>query len=118
MATKKKGKPSPQAKKAAARPAPKAKPAKAPKAKKAAPRPQQAKPAASPRAGQPGQTTTARTAGAALPRVWRSTIRQSVQPSGALSRSIPTPSGGSPTNGGIRYLTVQDLVDLHRAVSV
>jgi prophage maintenance system killer protein len=34
-----------------------------------------------------------------------------------LSRSTPTPSAGSPTDGGIRYLTVQDLVELHRAVS-
>ena len=36
-----------------------------------------------------------------------------------LSRSTPTLSGGSQTDaGGIRYLTVQDLVDLHKAVSV
>lgn len=34
-----------------------------------------------------------------------------------LSRSTPTPSGGSQTDGGVRYLTVQDLVELHRAVS-
>ena len=34
-----------------------------------------------------------------------------------LSRSTRTPSGVSPTNGGTRYLTVQDLVDLHKAVS-
>ena len=34
-----------------------------------------------------------------------------------LSRSTPTPSAGSQTDGGIRYLTVQDLVELHRAVS-
>lgn len=34
-----------------------------------------------------------------------------------LSRSTPTPSGASPTDGGIRYLTVQDLVELHKAVS-
>lgn len=34
------------------------------------------------------------------------------------SRSIRTPSAVSPIDGGIRYLTVQDLVDLHRAVSV
>ena len=33
------------------------------------------------------------------------------------SRSTPTLSGGSPTDGGIRDLTVQDLVELHRAVS-
>ena len=34
-----------------------------------------------------------------------------------LSRSIPTLSAGSPTDGGVRYLTVQDLVELHKAVS-
>jgi len=34
-----------------------------------------------------------------------------------LSRSIPTPFAASPTDGGVRYLTVQDLIDLHRAVS-
>jgi prophage maintenance system killer protein len=33
------------------------------------------------------------------------------------SRPTPTPSAGSPTDGGIRYLTAYDLVDLHRAVS-
>lgn len=32
------------------------------------------------------------------------------------SRSIPTLSGGSPTDG-VRYLTVQDIVELHKAVS-
>jgi death on curing protein len=35
-----------------------------------------------------------------------------------LSRSTPTLSGASPTDSGVRYLTVQDLVDLHKAVSV
>ena len=34
-----------------------------------------------------------------------------------LSKSIQTLSGSSPTDGGVRYLTVQDLVELHRAVS-
>lgn len=34
-----------------------------------------------------------------------------------LSRSTQQLSAGSPTNGGTRYLTVQDLVELHRAVS-
>ena len=37
--------------------------------------------------------------------------------SSAPSRSIQALSNGSPTDGGVRYLTVQDLVDLHRAVS-
>ena len=35
----------------------------------------------------------------------------------ALSRSTPPPSAASPTDGGVRYLSVQDLVELHRAVS-
>ncbi len=38
-------------------------------------------------------------------------------PSSAQSKNIRTHSGASPTDGGIRYLSVQDLVDLHRAVS-
>src|SRR6266849_121808 len=38
-------------------------------------------------------------------------------PSSALSRSFPPLSGASPIDSGIRYLTVQDVVDLHRAVS-
>lgn len=33
------------------------------------------------------------------------------------SRSIPTPSASSQTNGAVRYLTVQDVVELHKAVS-
>ena len=41
----------------------------------------------------------------------------SPRPSAAPSRSTPTPFGASPTDGGVRYLTVQDLVELHRAVS-
>lgn len=37
---------------------------------------------------------------------------------GAQSRNTPPHFGASPTDGGgIRYLTVQDLVELHRAVS-
>src|SRR4029077_1480428 len=38
--------------------------------------------------------------------------------SSVLSRSSPSPSSGSPTDGGVRYLTVQDVIELHRAVSV
>jgi death-on-curing protein len=38
--------------------------------------------------------------------------------SSALSRSTLPLSAGSPINGGVRYLTVQDLVELHRAVSI
>jgi prophage maintenance system killer protein len=40
-------------------------------------------------------------------------------PSTAPSKSTPTPSAASPTDGGgTRYLSVADLVELHRAVSV
>jgi death-on-curing protein len=46
-----------------------------------------------------------------------SRILSSLQPSNVLSRSIPILSGSSQTDSGIRYLTVQDLVELHRAVS-
>jgi death-on-curing protein len=35
-----------------------------------------------------------------------------------LSRSSPSPSSASPTDGGVRYLTVQDVIEIHRAVSV
>jgi death-on-curing protein len=35
-----------------------------------------------------------------------------------LSRSSPQPFAVSPTDGGVRYLTVQDLIELHRAVSI
>ena len=38
-------------------------------------------------------------------------------PSSGLSRSSQTPSESSPTDGGVRYLTVQDIIELHRAVS-
>ncbi len=61
---------------------------------------------------------TPRTAGAAPPMARRSTTPLSQALSGGLSRSSQTLSAGSQTNGGIRYLTVQDLVDLHRAVSL
>ena len=37
-------------------------------------------------------------------------------PSSTPSRSTPTLSASSPTDAGVRYLTVQDVVDLHRAV--
>ncbi|PYQ31372.1 MAG: hypothetical protein DMF56_05615 [Acidobacteria bacterium] len=41
----------------------------------------------------------------------------SPMPSSAPSRSFQTLSASSPTDGGIRYLSVQDLIELHRAVS-
>ena len=101
MATKKKAKkpkPSPQAKKAAR----KAKPVQAQK-----------------KQSQPAKATTkTKTAVESRPTPSRSTIRSSLRPSGALSRSTLPLSGASQTNGGTRYLTVQDLVDLHRAVSI
>src|SRR5947207_931791 len=109
MATKKKAKkpkPSPQAKKAA-RPPQKAAKASKPKKAPASPPRQPAKPA-----------PTSRTAAALPPMVRRSTTPLSQALSSGLSRSSQTLSGGSQTNGGIRYLTVQDLVDLHRAVSL
>jgi prophage maintenance system killer protein len=59
-----------------------------------------------------------RVAGGARPMVRRSVTPSSLLPSSGLLRNIPTLSGGSPIDGGIRYLTVQDLVELHRAVSV
>jgi prophage maintenance system killer protein len=42
----------------------------------------------------------------------------SAPPSGTPSKSTAALSAALPNDGGIRYLTVQDLVDLHRAVSV
>jgi death-on-curing protein len=39
-------------------------------------------------------------------------------PSNTPSRSTPPPSAGSPTDGAVRYLTTQDVIELHRAVSV
>src|SRR5713226_1362016 len=104
MATKKKAKPPKprtQAKKAA-HPKPRAKPAQSQKAKPAVRK-------ALPAAPNPVRALTAGR---------RSPIQSSLQPSGGLSRNIPPLSGASPTNGGTRYLTVQDLVELHRAVSV
>src|SRR5881397_3787248 len=112
MATKKKAKAKPRtpAKKAAVKPERKAKPAKPPTAKKAAPKPPQS---------QPAVRSTGR-AGAATPPTTslRSTTLSSRPLSSGLSRSSPALSGGSQTDGGIRYLTVQDLIELHRAVSI
>ncbi|PYQ61228.1 MAG: hypothetical protein DMF58_05600 [Acidobacteria bacterium] len=110
MATKKarpRPKPRPQAKKA--KPPRKAKPARAAAPKKSPLKPRPPAPSARPMGRGAGET-------AAMPS--RSTIRSSLPLSSAPSRNIPTLSGASQTNGGTRYLTVQDLVDLHRAVSV
>src|SRR5262249_25929653 len=106
MATKtkaKKPKPSPQAKKSQ-------------KAKQL--KPQKAKKAATPPPRPPAPQPMGRAAGREAPIVRRSITPLSQALSSGLSRSIPTLSGASQTNGGVRYLTVQDLVDLHRAVSV
>lgn len=126
MATKQKGKQpkqpakprekaaKPAAKKAALKP--KAKPAKAAKpkaaAKKAAPKPQPSK-----KATPKPKAETAKAAPAASPMA-ASPTPSSATPSSAQSKNIPTLSAGSLTDGGgTRYLTVQDLVELHRAVS-
>jgi len=84
-------------------------PSKAPKppAPKAQPRPA-AKPAAPKAQPQPTVETKARPSAAA-------SAPTSPQPSPGLSKSTPTPSVASLTNG-IRYLTVEELVELHIAV--
>src|SRR6266511_4352416 len=132
MATKQKRnqpKPKPQAKKKAPKPAKKpspkaAKPVKAqkkppkPRPKKAAPKPApkaaKPKPQAKPQAKRPAMAQP----GPPSPQSGSASPTPSLpQPSSGLSRSSLTPSGSSPTDGGIRYLTVQDIVELHRAVS-
>src|SRR5437764_6728136 len=121
MATKQKRnqpKPKPQGKTPAAKKAaPKA--AKAPKKAAAAKQP---KPSAKPKAAAkppkkaPPATAKAK-ASAPRPAPSASPTPSSPRLSGAPSRSTPAPSAGSPTDGGVKYLTVQDLVELHRAVS-
>src|SRR5690349_13912918 len=117
MATKQKRKqpkPKPQGKKPAAKkPAPKA--AKAPKKAAAKqPKPSAKKKAASPqKKAAPPATAKARVP---QPAPSASATPSSARPSAAPSRSTPAPSAASPTDG-VRYLTVQDLVELHRAVS-
>src|SRR5688572_8672383 len=113
MATKQKGKP-PKPAKARAKKAPPprkaVKPSKAakPLARKSPPSKAPAKPArkaATAPAGRASQTAKS-----------VSPTPSSATPSSALSRSIPTPFAGSQTDGGVRYLSVQDLVELHKAV--
>src|SRR5436190_511685 len=106
-------------KKAAAKqskpPAPKkaaAKQSKPPAPKKAAAKP--AKKAAPP---PPKAATAKAKPPAPSPARPASATPSSPRPSVALSKSTPPPFGASPTDGGVRYLTVQDLVELHRAVS-
>src|SRR6476660_9823113 len=113
MATKQKPKqpkPKPQGKKPAA---------KAPQKKAAKPsKPAASKPAVRKPAPKPAPKATAKPA-APSPKPSPSPIQPSKAPSTAPSRSIPTPSAASPTDGaGTRYLSVADLVELHRAVSI
>src|SRR4051795_4859158 len=125
MATKQKPKqpkPKPQGKKAAAKAPQKKKPAKPskPAAKKKAPPPKPApkKKAAAPKAAAPKPAPKATAKAAPTPAPSASPIPPSKAPSIAQSKSIPTPSAASPTDAGTRYLSVADLVELHRAVSV
>src|SRR5205085_2037556 len=121
MATKQKRnqpKPKPQGNKTAAKKAtPKA--AKAPKKPAAKqPKPSAKKKAAAKPPQKPARPATAKArASARPPAPAASPTPSSPRPSAAPSRSIPAPSAGSPTDGGVKYLTVQDLVELHRAVS-
>src|SRR3954447_5027336 len=127
MATKQKlkqPKPKPQGKKAAAKAPQKKKPAKPSKPaakKKAAPPPKPApkKKAAAPKAAAPKPAAKAAAKAAPSPTPSPSPIQPSKAPSTAPSKSIPTLSADSPTDGGgMRYLSVADLVELHRAVSI
>ncbi|HEX7153132.1 MAG TPA: Fic family protein [Thermoanaerobaculia bacterium] len=115
-------KPAKAAKPAAKKPAPKP-PAKAVKQPaKAAPK-AAAKKAAPPPKPQPKPTRPAATAKRAAPEPKPSPspapspTPSSPPPTTAPSKSTPTPSAASPTDAGVRYLTAQDLIDLHRAVS-
>ena len=114
MATKRKAnqpKPKPQAKKAAAKSQQKAKPARA----------SQPSPKNKP-ASKPITQTVAGMAKGVLAAAFQrmSALRTPSLPplSSVLSRSTPSLSSGSPTDGGVRYLTVQDVIEIHRAVSV
>src|SRR5947199_2265079 len=127
MATKQKPKqpkPKPQGKKPAAKAPQKKKAAKPspPAAKKKAappPKPAPKKKAAAPKAAAPKPPAKAAAKAAPSPTPSPSPIQPSKAPSTAPSRSIPTPSAVSPTEGGgTRYLSVADLVELHRAVSL
>src|SRR3954463_727557 len=128
MATKQKPKqpkPKPQGKKSAPKAPPKKKAAKPSPKKKAAspPKPKAQKKAPAPKAAAkpapktPAPKATAKPA-APSPKPSPSPIQPSRAPSSAPSRSIPTPSAASQTDSGMRYLSVADLVELHRAVSV
>src|ERR1700756_655345 len=146
MATKQKpkqGKPKPQGKKPAAKspqkkkaakaakqskPAPKKKaaPPPKPKAQKKAPAPKVAskpQPKSSPKPSPKPATRPSPAPKAAAkppaptPQPSPSPIQPSRAPLNALLRSIPTPSAGLLIENTTRYLSVQDLVELHRAVA-
>src|SRR5882762_5732957 len=106
-------KPSKPAPKKKAAPPPKSPAKKKPPAPKAAARPLP-KPAPKP---SPAPKASAKPP-APSPKRSLSPIQPSRAPSSAPSRSIPTPSAGSQIDSGMRYLSVADLVELHRAVSV
>src|SRR5437660_338703 len=106
--------PKPSAKKKAAARPPKKAASKKAASKKAAPKKAAPKKVAPKKA--PPATAKAK-APAPSPAPSASQTPPSPRPSAALSRSTQAPSAGSPTDGGVRYLTVQDLVELHRAVS-
>src|SRR3954451_4618891 len=122
MATKQKPKqpkPKPQGKKPAAKAPQKKKAAKplSPAAKKkAAPPP---KPAPKKKAAAPKPAAKAAAKAAPSPKPSPSPIQPSKAPSTAPSKSTPTPSAVSPIDvGGTRYLSVADMVELHRAVCI
>src|SRR5437660_830973 len=113
MATKRKAnqpKPKPQAKKAAAKSQQKAKPA---RASQPSPKNKPPKPVAPSVAGMAKGVLVA-----AFQRMSALRTPSLPQLSSVLSRSSPSPSSASPTDGGVRYLTVQDVIEIHRAVSV
>src|SRR5213596_1826416 len=107
MATKKAKPKPPQARKAS--PQLRSKPARVAAPKKQPQAPKQQRPPA-----PAARTMSARAAGT-IP--FRSATQSSPMLSSGLSRNTQALSSGSPTDGGVRYLTVQDLVELHRAVS-
>ncbi|PYQ33611.1 MAG: hypothetical protein DMF57_08905 [Acidobacteria bacterium] len=120
MATKQKRKqpkPKPPAKRAAAKSQREAKPARVTQ-----PSPKNSPPQRTPLSQRAASLIAAGTARlahvAGLSRPLLSRIPSLPPLSSGLSRSSLPPSGGSQTDGGVRYLTVQDLIELHRAVSI
>lgn len=120
MATKKRNQPKqsakPQPKKAAPKPA-KAPARKASSKKAPPPAPPQRKAVQPKPTSPPPQKKALPKPVAAAPSKPVSATPSSKPPSSAPSKSILSPSAGSPTDGGVRYLTAQDIVELHRAIS-